>query len=64
MITKKILIRMNYKTYRELRHYFPAKRGESAADYFDRLINDILIEPLDLDLEAIAERKNGMRFRK
>ena len=33
-----IQVRINYKDYRKIRKIFKAKRGESAASYFERLI--------------------------
>jgi hypothetical protein len=36
-------IRIYYKTYLELRHLYPAQRGESMAEYFDRFINWVIV---------------------
>lgn len=35
------MIRINWKTYQQLRQLFPAYRGESAADYFQRVADAV-----------------------
>jgi hypothetical protein len=37
------VFKIHYSTYVKLRHYFPSKRGETADEYFQRLIEDVLI---------------------
>ena len=41
---KEKYIRIYYKTYREIRHYFPAMRGESVAEYFERFIDYVIAQ--------------------
>lgn len=43
MKTKDKYIRINYKTWKELRCLFKAKPNESTADYIDRLVNHIIV---------------------
>lgn len=50
MKTKAITIRMKYSTWKEMRALFRAKRGESVADYMERLVDDIIIKSIE-DLE-------------
>jgi hypothetical protein len=42
------VFKIHYTTYLELRHYFPGKRNETADEYFERLLNDIIIKEYDL----------------
>jgi hypothetical protein len=44
MITKTMMVRMKYRTFKQMKFYFPAKRGESAADYFERMLEDVIIK--------------------
>jgi hypothetical protein len=41
MIRTTKLYRIRYDTYKKIKRVFPSKRNESAADYFERLAEEI-----------------------
>ena len=41
MKTKTLIIRIRWKTFQDLKANFPAQRGETFADYFQRLAQAI-----------------------
>jgi hypothetical protein len=43
MKTKVITLRVKYSTWKEMRSLFKGKRGESMADYMERLVDNIII---------------------
>jgi hypothetical protein len=47
MKTKVITLRVKYSTWKEMRSLFRAKRGESVADYMERLMDDIIIKSIE-----------------
>ena len=45
-MTKQIIIRINYNTFKRLRAVFPSLRNETAKDYFQRLVKYLeLVDP-------------------
>ena len=48
---KEKYLRIYYKTYRELRHLFPADKGESVAEYFDRFVSWVIVNSVNSEVK-------------
>lgn len=53
------VIRIKLSTWRELRHLFPGKRGESIADYLDRFMDYQIINS---EVEQLDKLNKSLKF--
>jgi hypothetical protein len=43
-MTQSKFIRIKMTTWKELRHFFPAERGETASHYIERFVDRTIVE--------------------